>query len=188
MTAEEPYARYLAPKLEPGERLLAASASSIAQGRTFSGGRATGAWRQVEQASDRVGPTSLVDWLLFGQAAGGDWDSIAAKLFFASAPDAPYAGLLAVTDRRLLWCHLTAQPLDHWSYRGPGGKPVPDDLVRVVFATSRQSVAGGRVGRHRLRPGRLWITFADRSWVAFVGGRKRVADHERLAALIGPSR
>jgi hypothetical protein len=188
MTTETPYTPYLAAHLEPGERLLAACASPLARGRTFSGGRATGAWGSVEQASDKVGPTSLTDWLLFGQAAGGDWDSAAARLFFASAPDAAYAGLLAVTDRRLLWCHLTAQPLDHWTYRGPGGKPVPDDLVRVVFSTGRDAVAGARVGRHRLRPGRLWITFGDGSWVAFAGGRRRVAGHQGLVAVIGQSR
>ena len=44
-SATDGYAPYLTRHLAAGERLLAACPTRIPQGRTFSGSRATGAWR-----------------------------------------------------------------------------------------------------------------------------------------------
>jgi hypothetical protein len=175
---------YLQAHLAPGERLLAAAPTRMPQGRTFRGSRAKGAWRAVEHALDAAAATTWLDGLLFGRAASGSWESTAAAFALARSSNAPYGVLLAVTDHRLLRCGLTSEPLGHWSYRGAGGKAVPDDLVRVVHEVDRDAVAGVRVGPHRLRPGRLWITFADGSWLAFAGGRSRRAGHDEIAAAL----
>jgi hypothetical protein len=181
VTSTEDYAPYVTRHLVPGERLLAACPTRLPQGRTFSGSRASGAWRAVENTLDAAAATTWLDGLLFGRAASGSWDSTAAKMLLAPSTSAPYGTLLVVTDRRLLRCGLRSEPLGHWSYRGPGAKPVPDDLVRVVFEVGRDAVAGARVGSYRLRPGRLWITFTDGSWVAFAGGRSRRDGHVAAA-------
>jgi hypothetical protein len=181
VTSAGSYAPYVAPHLAPGERMLAACPSKLPQGKTFSGSRAGGAWRAVEKTLDAAAATTWLDGLLFGRAASGSWDSTAAALLLAPSTSAPYGPLLVVTDRRLLRCGLRSEPLGHWTYKGAGAKPVPDDLVRVVFEVGRDAVAGARVGSHRLRPGRLWITFTDGSWVAFAGGRSRRDCHVATA-------
>jgi hypothetical protein len=180
----ERYAPYLQTHLAPGERLLAAAPTKLPQGRTFSGSRAKGPWRAVENTLDAAAATTWLDGLLFGRAAAGSWESTAAAFALARDSDAPFGPVLVVTDRRLLRCGLTAEPLGHWTYRGPGGKAVPDDLVRLVHEVDRAAVAGARVGPHRLRPGRLRITFSDGSWLAFAGGRARRAGHEDIAAAL----
>lgn len=181
MTSNEPYEPYLARHLQPGERLRVACRSKLPQGNVSILSKAQGSYRHVEGALDSVAPTNVFDGLVFGKAAAGARDSAAMRLYLAQTTDAPYGGLLAVTDRRLLWCGLTAPPLGHWSYRGAGGRAVPDDLVRVVAELGRAEVASARVGRHRLSSGRLWLTFTDDSWVAFAGEK---ACHDAVAGVV----
>ena len=187
MTAEADYAPYLAPHLDDGETLrVVCVGSRRPQGRTFRARGATGAWRVLEPLGDALSPTQAIDWLLFGRAAGGDFSSVAAKLLSSEVSPTTSSGLLALTDRRLLWGGLTGRPLGHWTYQ-EAGRAVPDDLVLVRFSTGRDTLAGARVGRYRLRPGRLWVHFTDGSWVAFTGREQREC-HERIAAELGPLR
>ena len=187
MTTEEDYAPYLAPQLEPGETLrVVCVGSRTPQGRTFRSRGGTGAWRVLEPLGDALSPTQAIDWLLFGRAAGGDFNSVAAKLLSSEVSPGTSSGLLALTDRGLLWGGLTGRPLGHWTYQ-EAGRAVPEDLVLVRFRTGRDTLAGARVGRYRLRPGRLWVHFTDGSWVAFTGREQREC-HKRIAAELGPPR
>ena len=188
MTAEADYAPYLGPYLDDGESLrVVCEGGRVAQGRTFRSRGGRGAWRFLEPLGDVFSPTQAFDWLLFGRAAGGYYDSTAAKLIASATGKASESHLLAITNRRLLWCGLTGRPLGHWTYQ-EGGRAVPNDLVSVLFSAERSVLAGARAGRYRLRPGRLWIYFTDGSWVAFAGGGRLAACHERVTAEIGPRR
>ncbi|MEE6257531.1 hypothetical protein [Plantactinospora sonchi] len=196
MDQRQRYDTAVAPRLEPGERILALSEVKRPHGlapappppapRPQSGDGARVAAMTVAGAAlsgvefvDNIGGGGPTDWLvrlLFGRAARGRLDSVAADYLRAVPTDTKL--LAVVTDRRLLVARI-GRSNAMWPFGGDGRPLVPAKL-KPLWSVSRAEVTGARRRWHRLHGARLRVTFRDGSWLEFTGplrlGRRRAAE------------
>lgn len=200
MTPRERYDRAVAARLEPGESVLALSEVKRPHGlaptppprpprpRPDDGARLAGmtvanaALSGVEFV-DNIGGGGPTDWLvrlLFGRAARGRLDSVAAD--YLRAVPTGLRLLAVVTDRRLLVARI-GRSNAVWPFGGDSRPLVPAKLT-PLWSVSRAEVAGARRRWHRWHGARLRVEFRDGSWLEFTGpvrlGRRR-ADELRDA-------
>ncbi|WP_158624167.1 hypothetical protein [Micromonospora sp. HM5-17] len=185
MDHRQRYDGAVAPRLEPGERILALSEVTRPRGvapappppppRPESGDGARVAAMTVAGAAlggveflDSIGGGGPTDWLvrlLFGRAARGRLDSVAADFLRAVPTGVPL--LAVVTDRRLMVLRI-GRPKAAWPFGG-ADRPLAAAKLKPLWSVPRTEVAGARRRWHRLHGGRLRVSFRDGSWLEFTG-------------------
>jgi hypothetical protein len=178
--ADDPYTQGVSRLLAPGERLLATAKARTPDGvsapeppaapdvEAASPGRPGVLWVLLNLLSPLVvfeAGDRLVDRILYGVAGRGERGSAASLLALADRQVAVRPGLrervLAVTDRRLLFC--ATGPVSILS--GDTDRAAAE--LELAWSVPRSTVAAARVGRYRLNPKRLRVDFTDGSWAAF---------------------
>ncbi|MFY1690579.1 hypothetical protein [Plantactinospora sp. WMMB782] len=190
------YADAAGSKLEPGETIVALTeakrprglapdppprppAPAPGDGPAVAGmGLANVALSGIE-AIDNIGGGGPTDWLvrlLFGRAARGRIDSVAADYVRAVPADAKL--LVVVTERRIVVFRVGrttgVRPF------GKPAKPVVAAKLKPLWSVSRAEVSSASRRWHRLHGARLRVGFRDGSWLELTGplrmGRQRAGE------------
>ncbi|WP_422770977.1 hypothetical protein ACN28C_30725 [Plantactinospora sp. WMMC1484] len=191
------YADAVTSKLDPGEAILALSEAKRPHGpapdppplppepapgdgaKVAGAGLADVVLSGVE-AVDNLGGGGPTDWLirsLFGRAAHGRTDSVAAG--YARAVPTDDRLLVVVTDRRLRVFRVGRNTTEVRPFGVPA-KPVVAAKLKPLWSVRRSEVADARRRWHRLHGARLRVTFRDGSWLEVTGplclGRRRAGE------------
>lgn len=121
-------------------------------------------------AVDNLGSGGPTDWLmrlLFGRAARGRPDSVAAGYAMVVPTDETL--VVAVTDRRMLVWKLTGS--DPLRPLGAAPEPVAPERLTPLWWVRRAQITGVLRRRHRLHGARLRVGFRDGSWLELTGPR-----------------
>lgn len=194
------YGDAVAHRLEPGEAMLACSEvkrphglapdppprppePALGDGAKAAGMGLAGAALSGIEFIDNIGGGGPTDWLirlLFGRAAHGRLDSVAAGYVRAVPTDDKL--LVVVTDRRLMV--LRVGRYNEIRPFGEPRKPVVAAKLKPLWSVERAEITGARRRWHRLHGARLRVMFRDGSWLELTGplcmGRRR-ADELRDA-------
>ncbi|MDG4785439.1 hypothetical protein O7626_05745 [Micromonospora sp. WMMD1102] len=190
------YADAAGSKLEPDETILALTEAKRPHGlvpdppprppepapgdgaKAAGMGLANAALSGIE-AIDNIGGGGPTDWLirlLFGRAARGRLDSVAADYVRAVPTDDKL--LVVVTDRRIVVFRV-GRSTDVRPFGEPA-RPVVAAKLKPLWSVSRAEVTGARRRWHRLHGARLRVGFRDGSWLELTGplcmGRQRAGE------------
>ncbi|MFC6017604.1 hypothetical protein ACFP2T_15480 [Plantactinospora solaniradicis] len=190
------YGDAVAHRLEPGEAMLACSEAkrphglapdppprppepAPGDGAKVAGMGLAGAALSGVEFVDNIGGGGPTDWLirlLFGRAARGRLDSVAAGYVREVPTDAKL--LVVVTDRRLMVLRIGRS--NEIRPFGERRRPVVAAKLKPLWSVDRAEITGARRRWHRLHGARLRVMFRDASWLELTGplclGRRRAGE------------